>query len=651
MDARKRAEMEPLVMIFYSQGTLISKDKVVSVEENTEPYEPIDRGKVCRTEDPEQVPGKPNVFERVFSGSTNCVSETTLLSGSEHQVANRELVFLIQTKLSDGDEEGLPLLKRSDLFPSFRFATDLLVPSEDCTLKTLIIDANTVAYNKGNFPVKLNVGSDVHGIERNIASKGEIEYLHNLSDKMLTCELQGSFDNLTHVSDILMKIEKFWSDNTYLVEKIKNQIVDIWMESLMVDHKLSSPWSLDQPGAMNCTRVVCGYSHIRNASKISVEGHIGLLILHFGGKSYTIRNALVGKLEKLVMKAFNDMEVEISSKAISSLTKQAMLKVLLACDESSMVDCVDFLGVTEERLKYNHIVDTNSLIWWTLFHSCVAGSNVKLGKIAAQRQVGSLGATVFTSKGKEKILCNRLDVPQNSLSPLALFLRYFLMKWSFVMLPKMIAPKQKANATLFSLKVSAFRSHLYQSLDIIFLRGHNLIMSLLNEKQCSYHADWRRKLGQLKHSLKFMKLRNTINVGRHRLSCILRLIVAFSVFNIVSFSWFILHGLGDEKQQNLLMIMKMHGLENGSTFAIFGESNAMEPKHKSSAISIVEKASGKQGSDCDLVMQEFWKLKLKGVRWNSSEFGKTCIMPFMILTLRTRFVLRGRNVADQTMRT
>ncbi|KAF3617696.1 hypothetical protein FXO38_33839 [Capsicum annuum] len=256
----------------------------------------IDRGKVCRTEDPEQVPGKPNVFERVFSGSTNSVSETTLLSGSEHQVVNRELVFLIQTKLSDGDEEGLPLLKRSDLFPSFRFATDLLVPSEDCALKTLIIDVNTVAYNKGNFPVKLNVGSDVHGIERNIASKGEIEYLHNLSDKMLTCELQGSFDNLTHVSDILMKTEKFWSDNTYLVEKIKNQIVDIWMESLMVDHKLSSPWSLDQPGAMNCTRVVCGYSHIRNASKISVEGHIGLLILHFGGKSYTIRNALVGKL-------------------------------------------------------------------------------------------------------------------------------------------------------------------------------------------------------------------------------------------------------------------------------------------------------------------------------------------------------------------
>ncbi|PHU00344.1 hypothetical protein BC332_30131 [Capsicum chinense] len=45
MDARKHIEVKPLVMIFYSQGTLIGKDNVVAVEENNEPYEPIDRGK------------------------------------------------------------------------------------------------------------------------------------------------------------------------------------------------------------------------------------------------------------------------------------------------------------------------------------------------------------------------------------------------------------------------------------------------------------------------------------------------------------------------------------------------------------------------------------------------------------------------------
>ncbi|KAM3216527.1 hypothetical protein P3L10_025968 [Capsicum annuum] len=32
MDARKHAEVEPLVMIFYSQGTLIGKDNVVAVK-------------------------------------------------------------------------------------------------------------------------------------------------------------------------------------------------------------------------------------------------------------------------------------------------------------------------------------------------------------------------------------------------------------------------------------------------------------------------------------------------------------------------------------------------------------------------------------------------------------------------------------------
>ncbi|PHT28861.1 hypothetical protein CQW23_31539 [Capsicum baccatum] len=46
--------------------------------------------------------------------------------------------------------------------------------------------------------------------------------------------------------------------------------------------------------------------------------------------------------------------------------------------------------------------------------------------------------------------------------------------------------------------------------------GRNIVFSL-KEKQCSYHVDYKSKLVQLKHSLKFMnKLCNTINM--HRLS-------------------------------------------------------------------------------------------------------------------------------------
>ncbi|CAL1352223.1 unnamed protein product [Linum trigynum] len=57
--------------------------------------------------------------------------------------------------------------------------------------------------------------------------------------------------------------------------------------------------------------------------------NVGLVIPHFGGDSYKIRNALVSVLGKLVVKAFKDMEGEVSSKSIRLRTKQAMLEILL----------------------------------------------------------------------------------------------------------------------------------------------------------------------------------------------------------------------------------------------------------------------------------------------------------------------------------
>ncbi|XP_017253367.1 condensin-1 complex subunit CAP-D2 isoform X1 [Daucus carota subsp. sativus] len=60
-----------------------------------------------------------------------------------------------------------------------------------------------------------------------------------------------------------------------------------------------------------------------------ISTNIGLLVPHFGGESYKIRNALVGVLGKLVSKAFSDFEGEVSSKSIRLRTKQAMLEILL----------------------------------------------------------------------------------------------------------------------------------------------------------------------------------------------------------------------------------------------------------------------------------------------------------------------------------
>ncbi|KAM7260107.1 hypothetical protein ACFE04_015848 [Oxalis oulophora] len=60
-----------------------------------------------------------------------------------------------------------------------------------------------------------------------------------------------------------------------------------------------------------------------------ITTNVGLLIPHFGGDSYKIRNALVGVLGKLIAKAFKDIEGEMSSKSVRLRTKQAMLEILL----------------------------------------------------------------------------------------------------------------------------------------------------------------------------------------------------------------------------------------------------------------------------------------------------------------------------------
>lgn len=60
-----------------------------------------------------------------------------------------------------------------------------------------------------------------------------------------------------------------------------------------------------------------------------ISTNIGILVPHFGGESYKIRNALVAVLGKLISKAFKDIDGEVSSKSIRLRTKQAMLEILL----------------------------------------------------------------------------------------------------------------------------------------------------------------------------------------------------------------------------------------------------------------------------------------------------------------------------------
>ncbi|KAK8916374.1 hypothetical protein KSP39_PZI022557 [Platanthera zijinensis] len=74
-----------------------------------------------------------------------------------------------------------------------------------------------------------------------------------------------------------------------------------------------------------------------------ISTNIGVLIPHFGGESYKIRNALVGVLGKLVVKAFNDLEKDQSSKIMRLRGKQAMLDILIE-------RCKDVSAYTRSRV-------------------------------------------------------------------------------------------------------------------------------------------------------------------------------------------------------------------------------------------------------------------------------------------------------------
>ncbi|KAI4965118.1 hypothetical protein ZWY2020_057438 [Hordeum vulgare] len=57
--------------------------------------------------------------------------------------------------------------------------------------------------------------------------------------------------------------------------------------------------------------------------------NVGVLIPHFGGESYKIRNSLVGVLGKLAAKAFKDVDGNNSAHSIRLRSKQAMLEILM----------------------------------------------------------------------------------------------------------------------------------------------------------------------------------------------------------------------------------------------------------------------------------------------------------------------------------
>ncbi|KAK9075874.1 hypothetical protein SSX86_004203 [Deinandra increscens subsp. villosa] len=118
-----------------------------------------------------------------------------------------------------------------------------------------------------------------------------------------------------HLADAAAWAEKKYSDGSLCISLIRE-----------IGRTNPKDYVKDTAGAENIGRFL-----VELADRLPklISTNIGLLVPHFGGESYKIRNALVGVLGKLVAKAFNDIEGEVSSKSIRLRTKHAMLEILL----------------------------------------------------------------------------------------------------------------------------------------------------------------------------------------------------------------------------------------------------------------------------------------------------------------------------------
>ncbi|OIV89887.1 hypothetical protein TanjilG_14343 [Lupinus angustifolius] len=120
---------------------------------------------------------------------------------------------------------------------------------------------------------------------------------------------------VTHIADAVVGAQKKYADASLATSLIRE-----------IGRANPKDYVKDTVGADNVGRFL-----VELADRLPklVSTNIGILVPHFGGESYKIRNALVGVLGKLIAKAFKDVDGEVSSKSIRLRTKQAMLEILL----------------------------------------------------------------------------------------------------------------------------------------------------------------------------------------------------------------------------------------------------------------------------------------------------------------------------------
>ncbi|XP_020273026.1 condensin complex subunit 1 isoform X1 [Asparagus officinalis] len=118
-----------------------------------------------------------------------------------------------------------------------------------------------------------------------------------------------------HIAETVSGAEKKYGDGSLAIALIRD-----------IGRTDPKDYVRDGVGAENIGRFLV---ELADHSPKLVSTNVGVLVPHFGGESYKIRNALVGVLGKLVAKAFKDVEGDVSSKSLRLRGKQAMLEILI----------------------------------------------------------------------------------------------------------------------------------------------------------------------------------------------------------------------------------------------------------------------------------------------------------------------------------
>ncbi|RZS00606.1 hypothetical protein BHM03_00030349 [Ensete ventricosum] len=128
--------------------------------------------------------------------------------------------------------------------------------------------------------------------------------------------VSSKFDyTVPHLAELVAAAEKKYGDGCIVVALIR--------EIGRTDPK---DYVRDGVGAENIGRFLV---ELADQSPKLMSTNVGVLVPHFGGESFKIRNALVGVLGRLVAKAYIDVEGDVSSKCLRLRGKQAMLEILL----------------------------------------------------------------------------------------------------------------------------------------------------------------------------------------------------------------------------------------------------------------------------------------------------------------------------------